>query len=837
MTKSFHWQDRNVPKFTVKENYRSGLTVEDLEHSIMDNLIYAQGRHPSIATLHDFYMATAYTIRDRMFRRSLNTVDIIYKTRNKTTCYFSAEFLIGPQLGNNIINLGIWDNTKKALANFGVELSDLLAIEPEPGLGNGGLGRLAACYLDSMATLEVHAIGYGIRYEFGIFEQTIKDGWQVEKTDKWLSMGNPWEVERPEGIVQVAYGGYTERYKDQTGKERVRWVPEKVVEGIPYDMPITGFEVFTANRLRLWKADAVESFDFAAFNLGDYYKAVEEKMSSENITKVLYPNDEQTQGKRLRLEQQYFFVACSLKDMMRVLEFENRPVTDFCDAFTAQLNDTHPSVAIPELMRMLVDEYNVEWDKAWEITQKTFAYTNHTLLSEALEKWPLDIFGRLLPRHLEIILEINMRFLDQVRIKYPNDLDKLRRVSLIDENGPRYVRMANLACLGTYAVNGVAELHTELLKKELFPDFVEMWPEKFHNVTNGVTPRRFLYLINPELSELITSKIGNEWTSQLESLKRLEPFADDDAFQEAWRKIKLDNKKRLSESIAQSTSIQVNPDTLFDVQVKRIHEYKRQHLNVLHIITMYNRIKANPELDVVPRTFIIGGKAAPGYFMAKLIIKLINSIAEVINKDPAVQGKIKVVFYPNFNVRNAQIIYPAADLSEQISTAGKEASGTSNMKLSMNGALTIGTLDGANIEIRKEVGADNFFLFGLTTDQINATWRNGYNPRDVYNNNPELRAAIDLISNGFFSHGDTRLFKPLVDNLMYQDPYRVFADYRSYIECQERVSEAYKDQKHWTKMSILNVARIGKFSSDRSIRDYCQYIWDLSPTTEIVHTF
>lgn len=837
MSKTFHWQDRNIPKFTVKENYRSGLTIEDLEHSIMDNLIYVQGRHPSIATLHDFYMATAYTIRDRMFRRSLNTVDIIYKTRDKITCYFSAEFLIGPQLGNNIINLGIWDSTKKALSNFGVELADLLAIEPEPGLGNGGLGRLAACYLDSMATLEVHAIGYGIRYEFGIFEQTIKDGWQVEKTDKWLSMGNPWEVERPEGIVQVGYGGYTERYKDHNGKERVRWIPEKVVEGIPYDMPVTGFEVFTANRLRLWKADAVESFDFAAFNLGDYYKAVEEKMSSENITKVLYPNDEQMQGKRLRLEQQYFFVACSLKDMMRVLEYENRPVTDFCEAFTAQLNDTHPSVAIAELMRMLIDEYNVEWDLAWEITQKTFAYTNHTLMSEALEKWPLDIFGKLLPRHLEIILEINKRFLDQVRIKYPNDLDKLRRVSLIDENGPKYVRMANLACLGTYAINGVAELHTELLKKELFPDFVEMWPDKFHNVTNGVTPRRFLYLINPALAELITSKIGNDWTTQLESLKRLEPFAEDPEFREAWKKIKLDNKIRLKESVNHLTGINVNPNTLFDVQVKRIHEYKRQHLNILHIITLYDRLKANPDLDIVPRTFIFGGKAAPGYFMAKLIIKLINSVAEVVNSDPVVRDRLKVVFYPNFNVKNAQIIYPAADLSEQISTAGKEASGTSNMKLSMNGALTIGTLDGANIEIREEVGDENFFLFGLTSDQINATWKNGYNSRDVYNSTPELKTAIDLISNGFFSHGDTKLFKPLVDNLLYQDPYRVFADYKSYIECQDKVSEAYRDQTQWTKMSILNVARIGKFSSDRSIRDYCQYIWQISPTTEIVHAF
>lgn len=837
MTKTFHWQDRNVPKFTVKENYRSGLTVEDLEHSIMDNLIYVQGRHPSIATLHDFYMATAYTIRDRMFRRSLNTLDNLYKTKDKITAYFSAEFLIGPQLGNNIINLGIFDNTKQALANFGVNLDDLLETEPEPGLGNGGLGRLAACYLDSMATLEVHAIGYGIRYEFGIFEQSIKDGWQVEKTDKWLSMGNPWEVERPEGIVQVGFGGYTERYKDQKGELRVRWVPEKVVEGIPYDMPITGFDVFTANRLRLWKADAVESFDFAAFNLGDYYKAVEEKMTSENITKVLYPNDEQQQGKRLRLEQQYFFVACSLKDMSRVLELENRPITEFNDAFTAQLNDTHPSIAIAELMRMLVDEHFVPWDHAWDITQKTFAFTNHTLLSEALEKWPIDLFGKLLPRHLEIIMEINRRFLDQVRIKYPNDLDKLRRVSLIDENGPKYVRMANLACLGTYAINGVAQLHTELLKKDLFPDFVEMWPDKFHNVTNGVTPRRFLYLINPELSQLITSKIGLDWITQLESLKKLEPFATDPEFQNVWRQIKLNNKIILCKHVEDATGIKLNPDTLFDVQVKRIHEYKRQHLNVLHIITLYNKLKQNPNLDIVPRTFIFGGKAAPGYFMAKLIIKLINSVAEVVNNDPTIQNKIKVVFYPNFNVKNAQIIYPAADLSEQISTAGKEASGTSNMKLSMNGALTIGTLDGANIEIRKEVGEDNFFLFGLTADQINETWKNGYNPRDIYNNNADLRAAVDLISNGFFSHGDTKLFKPLLDNLMYQDPYRVFADYNSYVNCQEEVSDVYRDQKRWTEMSILNVARIGKFSSDRSIRDYCQWIWQISPTTEIVHAF
>ncbi len=552
---------------------------------------------------------------------------------------------------------------------------------------------------------------------------------------------------------------------------------------------------------------------------------------------MLYPNDEPLQGKRLRLEQQYFFVACSLRDMLRVLKIENRPVEEFSDAFTAQLNDTHPSIAIAELMRLLVDEYRIPWEKAWKITQSTFAFTNHTLLSEALEKWPLSLFGKLLPRHLEIIFEINKRFLDQVRIAYPGDNDRIARVSVIDEYGPKYVRMANLACIGSYAINGVAEIHTQLLKKDLFPDYVQMWPDKFYNVTNGVTPRRFLLLINPELASLITSKIGKDWITQLESLKHLEDYADDNAFQEEWRQIKLDNKKGLGVAIKEATGIEVVPETLFDIQVKRIHEYKRQHLNVLHIITLYNRLKKNPNLDIVPRTFIFGGKAAPGYFMAKLIIKLINSVADVINNDPIVRNRLKVVFFPNFNVKNAQKIYPAADLSEQISTAGKEASGTSNMKFAMNGALTIGTLDGANVEIREAVGKENFFLFGMTVQQIEDTWKKGYNPRNYYNSLSELKGVIDMITSGLFSHGDQTLFKPLLDNLMYQDPYRIFADYHSYIDCQESVSQAFKDPKHWSKMSILNVARIGKFSSDRSIRDYCQDIWQLSPATSIVHTF
>jgi starch phosphorylase len=696
-------------------------------------------------------------------------------------------------------------------------------------LGNGGLGRLAACYIDSLATLEIPAIGYGIRYEYGIFDQEIKDGWQVEITDKWLRYGNPWEVARPEAELEVKFGGRTEAYRDEHERHRVRWVPYKVVKGVPYDTPILGFQTNTANTLRLWKAEAPESFDFEAFNKGDYFGAVHEKSDCENITKVLYPNDESVQGKQLRLEQQYFFVSCSLQDMIRTMKMQNLAPERFHEHYAIQLNDTHPTIAVAELMRLLLDEHGFEWTKAWEITTHTFAYTNHTLLPEALERWPLNMFGSLLPRHLEIIYEINRRFLDDVRIKFPDDLDRLCRMSIIDESGERYVRMANLACVGSFAINGVAELHSELLKQTVLHDFYEMYPEKFTNVTNGVTPRRFMVLSNPRLANLITSKIGDGWIKNLDELRKLEGFVEDSGFRHEFRQVKQAVKQDLTDYIRTNYGIEVDPNSLFDIQAKRIHEYKRQHLNALYIITLYNRIKADPNIDITPRTFLFGGKAAPGYYMAKLIIKLINSIADVVNHDPDVRGRLKVVFLKDYNVKFAQRVYPAADLSEQISTAGKEASGTGNMKFSMNGALTIGTLDGANIEIREAVGAENFFLFGLTAEEVLDKKAAGYNPWDDYHNNPELKLVIDRIASGFFSHGDTNLFKPLLDSLLYRDEYLLLSDYPSYVDCQDRVSQSYRNHDHWTRMSILNVARMGKFSSDRSIRDYLQSIWKASP--------
>ena len=811
------------------EDDRTGLSLTTLKRAIADNLFYIQGKFPAIATENDYYMALAYTIRDRLLQRWLNTVEVYLKPDIKIVSYLSAEFLMGPHLGNNLINLGIETRIRQAVTELGLNLEELIEQEEEPGLGNGGLGRLAACYLDSLASLEIPAIGYGIRYEFGIFDQEIKDGWQVEITDKWLQYGNPWEIARPESAEIVQFGGYTEGYTDDQGRYRVHWNPDRIVKGIPYDTPVLGYQVDTANVLRLWKAEAAESFDFQAFNIGNYYGAVDEKVTSENISKVLYPNDEPSEGKKLRLEQQYFFVSCSLQDMIRIHLSQNQKLETFHHKFAIQLNDTHPAISVAELMRLFVDEHHLEWEKAWDITQKTFAYTNHTLLPEALEKWTVDLFGELLPRHLEIIYELNQRFLNQVRIKYPGDEDKLAKLSLIEEGEPKYVRMAHLACVGSHAINGVAALHTELLKETVLKDFYELWPEKFSNKTNGVTPRRWMVLSNPRLSELLGSKIGNHWIKHLDELKQLENFVEDTNFQTQWREVKRDIKQDLAKYIKAKNDLIVNPDSLFDVQVKRIHEYKRQHLNVLHIISLYNQIKNNPNLDITPRTFIFGGKAAPSYFMAKLIIKLINSVAEVVNNDPVVGDRLKVVFLADYNVKLGQRVYPAADLSEQISTAGKEASGTGNMKFSLNGALTIGTLDGANVEIRDEVGAENFFLFGLTTDEVNAVKADGYSPWDYYNNNAQLKEVINLISSGFFSKGDTELFKPLIHSLLSEDPYLVLADYQSYLDCQQKVSEVYQNQELWTRMSILNVARMGKFSSDRAIREYAAEIWDVKP--------
>ncbi len=807
------------------EDDRTGLSIETLKRAFLDHLFYLQGKFPEIATKNDYYMALAYVVRDRLLQRWLSTAHTYAQQQARTVCYLSAEFLMGPHLGNNLINLGIYDQVKQAIEELGLSLDDLLNQEEEPGLGNGGLGRLAACYLDSMATLEIPAIGYGIRYEFGIFDQDIRDGWQVEVTDKWLRFGNPWEIARPEWAVEVKLGGHTEGYTDEHGRYRVRWFPHQIVKGIPYDTPILGYKVNTCNTLRLWAAEAPESFDFGAFNSGDYVGAVQEKMVSETLSKVLYPNDNISQGKRLRLAQQIFFVSCSLQDMIHIMKRQGIPLTRFHEKFVIQLNDTHPSVAVAELMRLLVDEHGLDWDQAWSVTTKTFAYTNHTLLPEALERWPLPLFQELLPRHLEIIFEINSRFLDDVRIRYPDDPARVQRLSIIDESGERYVRMANLACVGSYAINGVAALHSELLKKDVLRDFYEFYPHKFNNKTNGVTPRRFIVLSNPRLTQLVSSKIGDSWIKHLQDIRQIEQYVEDPGFREEFRQIKLALKQDLANQIKRDYDITVDPYSMFDIQSKRIHEYKRQHLNALHIVTLYNRIKANPNLDITPRTFLFGGKAAPGYYIAKLIIKLISSIGEVVNRDPDVRDRMKVLFLKDYNVKFAQRVYPAADLSEQISTAGKEASGTGNMKFAMNGALTIGTLDGANVEIREEVGAENFFLFGLTAEEVYAKRAAGYNPREYYDTNAELRLAIDRIASGFFSHGNPDLFQPLVNNLLDRDEYLLMADYQAYIDCQEQVGLAFRDQNHWTRMSILNVARMGKFSSDRSIGDYQNDFW------------
>jgi starch phosphorylase len=811
------------------EDDRTALSKDALKNAFLDDLFYVQGKFPALATHNDYYMALAYAVRDRMLQRWISTATIYTKQASRTVAYLSAEFLMGPHLGNNLINLGILDRATQCVAELGLNVDELLQQEEEPGLGNGGLGRLAACFIDSMATLEVPSVGYGIRYEFGIFSQEIIDGWQVEKTDKWLRYGNPWELVRPEWAVEVRLGGSTEQYIDEHNRLRVRWVPHKTVIGVPYDTPILGYRTNTANTLRLWRSEAPESFDFAIFNSGDYYGAVQQKVASENLSKVLYPNDEQLRGKELRLEQQYFFVSCSLQDMLRILRTQKLPVDQFHEKFAVQLNDTHPAIAIAELMRLLVDEALVPWTDAWKVTCKTFAYTNHTLLPEALERWPLDMFGRVLPRHLQIIYEINAHFLEEVRMRFLGDEARIARLSLIDESGERYVRMAHLACVGSHAINGVADLHSELLKRDVLKDFYELWPQKFSNKTNGVTPRRWMVLANPKLSDLISEHIGTDWIKDLSRLKSLEPLTENADFRARWREIKQHNKRNFAALALERTGIVIDPNSMFDILVKRIHEYKRQHLQVLHIVALYHRIKSNPAIEIQPRAFIFGGKAAPGYHLAKLMIKLITAVGDVVNRDPDVRDRLKVVFLPNFNVTNAQKIYPAADLSEQISTAGKEASGTGNMKFCMNGALTIGTLDGANIEIRDEVGADNFFLFGLNAPEVYALKSGAYRPMDYYNANQGLREVIDLIRSGFFSRGDTELFRPLMDGLLYHDPYLLLADFQSYLDCQSRASEAYADTERWTRMSILNTARSGKFSSDRTIREYCADIWRVNP--------
>lgn len=814
-------------------NIRTGTKPEEIKQAILDHLHFTVGRSPGLATQNDWYMAVAYSLRDRMMEDWIDTLHRHKKGDFKIVGYLSAEFLMGPHMGNALISLGIDDEVRKAIEMLELDFNIILHQEEEPGLGNGGLGRLAACYMDSLSALGVHAIGYGIRYEYGIFDQQIVEGKQIEISDKWLRNGNPWEILQPNISYAVNFGGHTESYMDDEENYRVKWQPEFQVRGIAYDTPVPGFRNKAVNLLRLWKSEAMESFDFSLFNLGDYAGAVGKKTEAETITKVLYPNDEPEQGKRLRLMQQYFFVSCSLQNILHIQEIRKVSLDELPDAAALQLNDTHPSIAVAELMRLLVDVHSMPWDKAWQITVKTFGYTNHTLLPEALEKWPMEIFRSLLPRHLEIILEINHRFLNEVKEQFPGDDQLINRLSIIDESGRRYVRMAHLAAAGSHTINGVSSLHTELLKKDVLRDFNHISPEKIINITNGVTPRRWLQLYNPELSALITEYIGDKWTTHLETeLQKLIPLAEDATFRKKWREVKQLNKSKLADKVVFHAGIVINPESLFDVQVKRIHEYKRQHLNLLHIIALYNRIKKNPAINIVSRTFIFGGKAAPGYFLAKEIIRLINAVGQVVNNDLDVKGRLKVVFYPDYNVKNSEWVYRAADLSEQISTAGKEASGTGNMKFSMNGALTIGTLDGANVEIRDAVGKEHFFLFGLTTEEVFQLKTKGYQPSNFVEGNTELKEVLEMIQSGRFSEGNSGSFNSITDSLLQHDPYLVLADFAAYVTCQETVSATYSNREEWTRKSILNTAGMGYFSSDRSIREYCEKVWKVPVTSK-----
>ena len=797
--------------------------------ALIDNLYYAQGAAVASASVYDYYMALSETVRRQLLERWRATTEAHYAADPKFVYYLSAEYLLGKQLPQNLLYTNLTDPAKAALAEHKLTLENCIEQDPEPGLGNGGLGRLAACFLDSLATLDIPAVGYGIRYEYGIFRQSFEHGWQVESPDEWALRDYPWEIGHSDNMVEVKLYGHTEHYLDEQQRHCVRWLPGQTVRGEPYHLLVPGYETGTVNMLRLWRARASRRFDFQVFDTGDYSRAVEEKALSESISKVLYPNDSTPQGRELRLKQQYFFVACSLRDIIRRFHLRNKDWTQFPDKVVMQLNDTHPVIAIPELMRLLIDEYLLTWEEAWQITSKCFAYTCHTLMPEALEKWPVDLFVRMLPRHLEIIYSINQHLLEEVRARFPYDEERVRRMSIIDESNGCQVRMANLAATGCFAINGVAALHSQLLKDHTLRDFAELWPQKFHNKTNGVTPRRFMKLANPSLSDLITSKLGNGWLNHLERLRELEAFVMDAEFCDAWRKVKQQNKQALAEYARQKQQMVLNPAALFDIMVKRLHEYKRQLLKTLHIITLYHRLKDNPHADLLPRTFIFGAKAAPGYVMAKRIIKLINAVADVVNHDRTVAGRLQVAFLENFNVSSAQIIYPAADLSEQISLAGKEASGTGNMKFALNGAVTIGTLDGANVEIRDLVGPENFFLFGLTVEEVFALKERGYRPFEYYQRNPELKRVIDSISGGVFSQGDTELFRPIVDSLLYYDEYMLLADYQFYLDCQAQVEQAYRNPARWTQMSILNTARSGFFSSDRTIREYCQETWRVKP--------
>ncbi|MBX3159712.1 MAG: glycogen/starch/alpha-glucan phosphorylase [Deltaproteobacteria bacterium] len=808
-----------------------------LRHDLIGKLYFELAKFPAVATCNDHYIATSLAVRDRLLYRWIDSARTFYEGKARSVIYLSAEYLIGPQLANNLLALDLRAQTKSALETQGVALDDLIEHEEEPGLGNGGLGRLAACYMDSLATLDIPAVGHGLRYEFGIFDQDIRDGWQVERTDRWLRKGNPWEVRRYEIEHRVGFGGHTEHSIEPLGSSgpergdehnrlRVRWVPERVVKGVPYDVLVAGYGTRTTNFLRLWSAAADEEFDLDAFQVGEYWRAVDQKIRSENLTKVLYPNDSSPAGKQLRLEQQYFFVSCALQDCIRLL-LQRAPIREFAEKFAVQLNDTHPALAVPELMRLLMDEHGLGWDEAWDQVRRCVAYTNHTLLPEALETWPLELIARLLPRHLEIIYEINRRFLDEVRARFGDDHARVRRMSIIGEEHGKSVRMAHLATVASHHVNGVAALHSRLLRETVLRDFAELWPERFLNVTNGVTPRRFVALSNPKLTDLITEAIGPGWLRDLDRLRDLEQHASDGAFQDKWHAVKHANKVELSNWLRATHGLHCDPSSMFDAQCKRIHEYKRQHLNLLHAITLWDRIRRGQD-DGATRTIVLAGKAAPAYRAAKLIIRLAHGIADAIAADPATRDKLRVVFVPDFNVKTAQRIYPAADLSEQISTAGMEASGTGNMKFTLNGALTIGTLDGANVEIREAVGADHFFLFGLTAEEVTEKKR-GYRPGDEVGRDPELARALELISSGAFSPGDRALFAPLVDNLYHHDPFLVLADFRAYINCQHQVDAAWRSPATWLRSSILNTARAGKFSSDRAIAEYAKQIWDVEP--------
>jgi len=780
------------------------------------------------ASGHYLFTALAFTLRDRLFNRMKHTKHTYAESHCKQAYYLSMEFLMGRAMGNAALNLGLDKETEKALHDLGLNFEELIDMEHDAGLGNGGLGRLAACFIDSCATLQLPVTGYGLRYEYGMFKQSIKNGFQIEKPDHWLRDGNPWELERPEFTQRVKFGGHTEFHREHDGEIRVYWVDTNDVLAVPYDMPVPGYQNGTVNKLRLWKAAATDEFNLEDFNSGSYTEAVAAKNEAENISMVLYPNDASENGKELRLRQQYFLASASLQDILDYWVTNHGENFDhFADKNCFQLNDTHPTVAVAELMRLLMDDHKLSWEQAWDITSQTMAYTNHTLLPEALERWPVNMFGRLLPRILEIIYEINARFLREVANHWPGDKKKLASLSIIEEGPQQQVRMAHLAIVGSYSINGVAALHSELLKKGLFHDFYQLWPHKFNNKTNGVTQRRWMAWCNPALSELVTETIGDKWITHLSELKKLEPYAHDKTFQKKWHDAKLENKKRLADLVKESCGVIFDPEAMFDIQVKRIHEYKRQLLNVLHVIHLYDRIKRGDTEGMTPRCVLFGGKAAPGYVMAKQIVKLINNVAELVNNDPEIGNWLKVVFLPNYQVSAMEVICPAADLSEQISTAGKEASGTGNMKFMMNGAITIGTLDGANIEIREEAGDDNFFLFGLTEEEV-VEARHGYNPRFIIENDPDLKRVVTLLEAGHFNQFEPGCFDDVINAFTNpHDPWMTVADFRSYVDAQQQAAEAYQDKDRWTAMSIINSANSGKFSTDRTMEEYNNEIWKL----------